>query len=259
MTQRTMLVGLALLALTGAAVADHGFDHPIEGEDETCDELGVFETEDGNVLVWTGFADESGADAYAYYAIYGAIAGSGEEMILIETVDIEEDNEYEFVDTPAPPFSAQYKVRGEGSAHDGVSEPLCGYSSGLACPDVVAVRVEGGIELTWDPVEGAVSYVVFENTEIGAPPRFRQYEIVQESNATVFVDDDVLPGTPMVYIVVATDGFAEVDTTCDEIEVPGDDGDDGDEETEVPFFPAPVFAAAALVGAVGVYRVMRRK
>src|SRR5687767_6549883 len=113
MTPKTGFAILVVLAFAGAAAADHGFDHPVEGDDEFCDPLTITVTDEGNVLSWEGHADESGADPYAYYAVYGAPTGWGMEMILITTLDVEEDNTYEFNDTPPPPFSVQYKVRGE--------------------------------------------------------------------------------------------------------------------------------------------------
>ena len=112
-----------------------------------------------------------------------------------------------------------------------------------SCPPNVTATAgdEGVIALGWTAVAGADAYRVYRHGPEGGWLR------VATLNATAYVDNDTEVGATYSYRVTAVADGVE-STGCPVVTA-----------TAIPFFPALVVGALALVGAVGAYAWLRRR
>ncbi len=71
------------------------------------------------------------------------------------------------------------------------------------------------VQLTWDPVAGAISYAVLRGTESGGP-----YQLIGATEATAVSDVDVSDGVTYYYVIVAVDAAGNESDPSAELVMP---------------------------------------
>lgn len=112
------------------------------------------------------------------------------------------------------------------------------------CPTNLTAQAmeDGSVKLSWGASPNATAYEIHRATGGNMT-----HIATVTAPTTLFSDVTSVPGTTYTYRVTATNGF-ETSSDCPAVQV-----------TAVPVFPSIVAGALALLGAVGVFLVLRRR
>ena len=130
----------------------------------------------------------------AYSSAFGA-SGSG-NVLLYEKTGLSDSVHTVKVSYPAisTPSAGKYF-----SGLDAIDIDDTGYLVGYYAPtNLIATGGNAKVDLSWDPVEGAASYIVKRSLTTGGP-----YEIITTTSAITYTDSNVTNGTTYYYVVSA--------------------------------------------------------
>lgn len=201
-----------------------------------------------------GSAFLSHAVALEINLAFGA-AGLLDGTVQDVTVDID-GNPYDGWTAQQVLAEAERILREEGAPGPGEHSDLITAMTGLnegtfdydchalpPCPSGMmgVALADGDIELTWNAVADAESYNVYRATGDG------DFVLIANVDVETYTDTATMPGVTYTYAVTTLIGSRE-SIGCGDTEV-----------TAIPYFGTVVASAAAVLGAVGAFRLVRRR